>query len=152
LDTADPTRVAVHVYRVKYGEARQLARVLSDIFGGGSSGSFDTGAGQVAPGGGLSKTASNADRLPGLSAASGSQSTTAGSSGRGGFGAGAGSSGFGGAATGAGTGTGLGGGAGGAAGSVFDARGTTAAGGGGQGALEGVKISADISTNSLLVY
>src|SRR5215467_289275 len=145
LDTADPTRVAVHVYRVKYGEARQLARVLSDIFGGGSSGSFDTGASQVAPGGGLSKTASNADRLPGLSAASGSQSTTAGSSGRGGFGAGAGSSGFGGAGTGAGTGAGIGGGAGGGAGSVFDARSSTAAGGG-QGALEGVKISADIST------
>ncbi|MGA8885864.1 MAG: secretin N-terminal domain-containing protein, partial [Pseudolabrys sp.] len=60
LDTADTTRTAVHVYRVKYGEARQLARVLSDIFGGGSSGSFDTGAGQVAPGGGLSKTSSNA--------------------------------------------------------------------------------------------
>jgi general secretion pathway protein D len=149
LDTADPTRVAVHVYRVKYGEARQLARVLSDIFGGGSSGSFDTGAGQVAPGGGLTKTSSNADRLPGLSATGGSQSTTAGSSGRGGFGGG--SSGFGGAATGAGTGTGIGGGAGGGAGSVFDARSSTGAGGG-QGALEGVKISADISTNSLLVY
>ena len=149
LDTADPTRVAVHVYRVKYGEARQLARVLSDIFGGGSSGSFDTGAGQVAPGGGLSKTSSNADRLPGLSATTGTQSSTAGGSGRdsrfgggaGGFGGGAG--GLGGAATGAGTG--------GSAASVFDARSTTASGGG-QGALEGVKISADISTNSLLVY
>ena len=44
LDTADPTRVAVHVYRVKYGEARQLARVLSDIFGGGSSGSLRDGS------------------------------------------------------------------------------------------------------------
>jgi general secretion pathway protein D len=152
LDTADPTRVAVHVYRVKYGEARQLSRVLSDIFGGGSSGSFDTGASQVAPGGGLAKTSSNADRLPGLSATTGgTQSSTAGGSGRsdsrfgggaGGFGGGAG--GFGGAATGAGTG--------GSAGSVFDARGTTASGGGGQGVLEGVKISADISTNSLLVY
>jgi len=148
LDTADPTRVAVHVYRVKYGEARQLARVLSDIFGGGSSGSFDTGASQVAPGGGLSKTSSNADRLPGLSAAAGgTQSSTAGTSSRGGFGTG--SSGFGGATIGAGTGAGTG--AGGSAASVFDARSTTASGGG-QGALEGVKISADISTNSLLVY
>jgi len=144
LDTADPTRVAVHVYRVKYGEARQLARVLSDIFGGGSSGSFDTGASQVAPGGGLSKTSSNADRLPGLSAAAGgTQSSTAGTSSRGGFGTG--SSGFGGATTGAGTA------AGGSAASVFDSRNTTASSGS-QGALEGVKISADISTNSLLVY
>ena len=114
------------------------------------SGSFDTAAGQVAPGGGLSKTSSNADRLPGLSATTGTQSSTAGGSGRsnsrfgggaGGFGGGAG--GLGGAATGAGTG--------GSAASVFDARSTTASGGG-QGALEGVKISADISTNSLLVY
>jgi general secretion pathway protein D len=151
LDTADPTRVAVHVYRVKYGEARQLARVLNDVFGGGSSGSFETAAGQVAPGGGLTRTSSNADRLPGLSAATGSQSSTAGGTGRGGFGTG--SSGFGGAATGAGTGAGIGGGAGtgGSAASVFDARSATASGGG-QGALEGVKISADISTNSLLVF
>ena len=146
LDTANSTRTAVHVYRVKYGEARQLARVLSDIFGGGSTGSFETAASQVAPGGGLSKTQSNADRLPGLSAATGTQSSTAGGSGRSGFGAGAGSSGFGGAATGAGTGAGTGGSAAG----VFDARGT--ASGGSQQAQEGVKISADVSTNSLLIY
>jgi general secretion pathway protein D len=145
LDTADPTRVAVHVYRVKYGEARQLARVLSDIFGGGSSGSFDTGAGQVAPGGGLAKTSSNADRLPGLSATTGTQSSTAGGSGRSDSRFGGGSSGFGGAATGAGTGAGTGG----TSASTFDARSTT---GGGQAALEGIKISADVSTNSLLVF
>ncbi|MGA8966718.1 MAG: type II secretion system secretin GspD, partial [Pseudolabrys sp.] len=141
LDTADPTRFAVHVYRVKYGEARQLARVLNDIFGGGSSGSFETAASQVAPGGGLTKASSNADRLPGLSAATGTQSSTAGGSGRSVFGGG--SSSLGGAATGAGTG--------GSAASVFDARSTTTSGGG-QSALEGIKISADISTKSLLVY
>ena len=143
LDSADPTRVAVHVYRVKYGEARQLARVLSDIFGGGSTGSFETAASQVAPGGGLTKTSSNADRLPGLSAATGTQSSTAGGSGRSDSRFGGGSSGFGGAATGAGTS--------GSAASVFDARSTTTSGGG-QSALEGIKISADISTNSLLVF
>ena len=155
LDTADPTRVAVHVYRVKYGEARQLARVLSDIFAGGSTGSFETAASQIAPGGGLVKTPSSADRLPGLSAATGTQSSTAGGIGRSDSRFGGGATGFGGAATGAGTGTGTGtgtgAGTGGSAASVYDARGTTASGGG-QGALEGVKISADISTNSLLVY
>ena len=78
LDAADTTRNGVHVYRVKYGEARQLARVLNDVFGGGSTGSLETPASQVAPGGGLSKTSSNADRLPGLSPAT-SQSTTGGS-------------------------------------------------------------------------
>ena len=144
LDTADPTRLAVHVYRVKYGEARQLARVLNDIFGGGgSSGSFETAASQVAPGGGLTKASSNADRLPGLSAATGMQSSTAGGSGRSDSRFGGGSSGLGGAATGAGTS--------GSVASVFDARSTTTSGGG-QSAFEGIKISADISTNSLLVY
>src|SRR5258708_2436889 len=53
LDAADTSRTGVHVYRVKYGEARQLARVLNDIFVGGGGGSFDTPASQVAPRGGL---------------------------------------------------------------------------------------------------
>ena len=138
LDAAGTTRTGVHVYRVKYGEARQLARVLNDAFGGGSSGSIETSANQVAPGSGLSKTTSNADRLPGLSTASGQSSATAGSS--------RGDSRFGGAstlvttsaATGADTANAL------------DAR--TSASGDGKPVLEGVKITADVSTNSLLVY
>src|ERR1019366_7949695 len=139
LDAADMTRTGVHVYRIKYGEARQLARVLNDAFGGGSSGSIETPANQVAPGSGLSKTASNADRLPGLSTTTSSQSSaTAGSS--------RGDSRFGGpstlgtasAATGADTANAL------------DAR--TSASGDGKPVLEGVKITADVSTNSLLVY
>src|SRR5262252_4710338 len=32
LDAADTARAGVHVYPVKYGEARQIARVLNDIF------------------------------------------------------------------------------------------------------------------------
>lgn len=141
LDAADTTRTGVHVYRVKYGEARQLARVLSDVFGGGSSGSLETPASQVAPGGGITKTTSNADRLPGLSAATGSQSSTAG--------AGAGSSRFGGSSS---TLGGAAAGAAGLAGSTVDARSTAAGGGGQAAALEGIKITADVSTNSLLVF
>jgi general secretion pathway protein D len=144
LDTADTTRTAMHVYRVKYGEARQLARVLSDVFGGGGSGSFETPASQVAPGGGLVKTASAADRLPGLSAA-GAQSGMAAGSSRGGGGFAASPSTLGGA-TAAGT-------AAGTAASSYDARGGAAgAAGGGQPVLEGIKIAADVSTNSLLIY
>ena len=150
LDTADTTRTAVHVYRVKYGEARQLARVLSDIFGGGSSGfSSDTLGSQVAPGSGLARTTSNADRLPGLSATTGTQSSTAldpqaaahVSARRQVVRRTGGTLGTAGAAT-----------SGGAAGSTFDARSTASGGGGGQAGLEGIKISADVSTNSLLVY
>jgi general secretion pathway protein D len=140
LDAADATRNGVHVYRVKYGEARQLARVLSDVFGGGSTGSLETPASQVAPGSGLSKTSSNADRLPGLSPAT-SQSTTGGSM--------AGGSGRADSRFGGGAST-LGGAAGGVA-STADAR-NSALGGGGQPSVEGVKITADVSTNSLLVY
>ena len=150
LDTADTTRTAVHVYRVKYGEARQLARVLSDIFGGGSSGfSSDTLGSQVAPGSGLARTSSNADRLPGLSATTGTQSSTGAGSTSGGsrFGATTGGTSTGGTLGTAGAAT-----SGGAAGSTFDARFAASGGGGGQAALEGIKISADVSTNSLLVY
>ena len=36
LDRADTERTSVHVYQVKYGDARQIARVLTDMFIGGS--------------------------------------------------------------------------------------------------------------------
>jgi general secretion pathway protein D len=60
LDTADTTRTGVHVYHVKFGEARQLARVLSEIFVGssGSSSNLDQPANQIAPGSGLATTTS----------------------------------------------------------------------------------------------
>ena len=64
LDHADTARTTVHVYRVKYGEARQIARVLTEMFigGSGSSNLLDSADNQVAPGSG-SSTASSADRL-----------------------------------------------------------------------------------------
>jgi general secretion pathway protein D len=63
LDRADTARTSVHVYRVKYGDARQMARVLSDMFlGGGASGLLDSADNQVAPGSG-SSTTSSAERL-----------------------------------------------------------------------------------------
>ena len=140
----------MHVYRVKYGEARQLARVLNDIFSGGGTGSVETAASQIAPGGGLTKVSSNADRLPGLSAATGTQSSMASTSGRGlGAGIGGVASTLGGGSTAAVGGTPASAYSGTPA-STFDARGTAT--GGGQPALEGVKISADVSSNSLLVY
>ena len=62
LDRADTTRTSVHVYRVKYGEARQIARVLTDMFAGGSSsGLLDSADSQIAPGAGT--YAASSDRL-----------------------------------------------------------------------------------------
>src|SRR5215468_585752 len=43
LDTSSTNRTGVNVYRVNYGEAKQVAKVLNDIFvGGGAGGAFDT--------------------------------------------------------------------------------------------------------------
>src|SRR5437660_11278265 len=62
LDSADTGRTSVHVYRVKYGEARQIARVLTEMFiGASSSASLDAASSQIAPGSGT--YASSADRL-----------------------------------------------------------------------------------------
>src|SRR5712671_6803333 len=86
LDRADTARTAVHVYRVKYGDARQIARVLTDMFlGGGSSNLLDSADNQVAPGSGTSSTSST-DRL--------SLNGNTPSSGMGGFGGSSGTSGF----------------------------------------------------------
>ena len=37
LDRANTSKNSVHVYRIKYGEARQIARVLTDMFIGSSA-------------------------------------------------------------------------------------------------------------------
>ena len=140
LDHADSARTSVHVYRVKYGEARQIARVLSDMFiGGSSSGLLDSAENQLAPGSGTSATASS-DRLSqnnnsssssGFGSRSQSGTNTNGTSG---FGAQMAA-----ASAGANTpGTGS-----------LDSRST---GAGGQPLLPGVRITADAVNNTLLIY
>ena len=62
LDRADAERTSVHVYRIRYGDARQLAKVLSEMFIGGSSSGVDSAENQIAPGSG-GAAASVADRL-----------------------------------------------------------------------------------------
>jgi general secretion pathway protein D len=86
LDRADSERTSVHVYRLRYGDARQLARVLNDMFiGNSSSSSLDSAENQLAPGSG-GTTASVADRLSfntnpqGGSSAAGSANRTQGTS------------------------------------------------------------------------
>jgi len=62
LDASDTAAVGVKVYRVRYGDARQMARLLNEIFviGSGAAGTFDS---QTAPGSGLVMTSSG-DRPP----------------------------------------------------------------------------------------
>lgn len=136
LDRSDSTRTSVHVYQVKYGDARQIARVLTDMFGGGSSSGslLDSADNQIAPGSGTSASAS--DRL--------SVNTNSAASSSGGFGSRSGSgsnSGFGAPAAAAP--------AGGNAGSL-DKGGSGS--GNGQPLMQGVRITADSVNNTLLIY
>ncbi len=65
LDRSDATSTGVKVYRVRYGDARQLARLLTDMFIGGSAGtSLDTPTNQIAPGAGTASLSST-ERLSG---------------------------------------------------------------------------------------
>ncbi|MGJ5009622.1 type II secretion system secretin GspD [Bradyrhizobium oligotrophicum] len=76
LDQADSGRTSVHVYRVRYGDARQLAKVLTDMFGGAGSSSTDSADGQTAPGAD-GTTTSVADRLSFNTNAAGSSGSSA---------------------------------------------------------------------------
>jgi general secretion pathway protein D len=147
LDRSDNTRTSVHVYKVKYGDAKQIARVLTDMFGGGSSSSLlDSADNQIAPGSGTSSS-SAADRLSlNSNNNNGSSNGTSGSSSssQGGSGSGFGShtsSGFGGS---------QGGGAnGGNLGQLDKGNGP---GAGGPSLLPNVRITPDTVNNTLLVY
>jgi general secretion pathway protein D len=79
----DKSGTSAKVYRMRFGDARQVAALLNDIFVSGSSGAVDSPANQLAPGAGMSSSRSNAtsnppiaapNAAPGPQAASGSQS------------------------------------------------------------------------------
>ncbi len=149
LDRSDSTRTSVHVYKVKYGDAKQIARVLNDMFGGGSQNSnlLDSADNQIAPGSGTA--ASAADRLSfnnnsngnngGGTSSSSSSGGGMGARGNSSFGSGFGS-GFGGANNGAN---------GGNLGQLDKGNGPSA---GGQPVLQNVRITPDVANNSLLIY
>jgi general secretion pathway protein D len=159
LDTTDTNRTGVHVYRVNYSEAKQVAKVLNDIFVGGGGSSFDT-PGQTAP-------KSAAERLSSSGSNSGGQSgfgssSSSGSSSGSGFGSSSGtsSSSSGNRSSGfqstigqsnSASGTGADGRSGGLAGMMGMGAGGMG-GGANQPLLEGVRITADASSNSLLIY
>jgi general secretion pathway protein D len=58
LDRADTT-TGVRVYNVRYGDAKQLAKVLNELFMGGSSTGLDQTSSQIAPGSGVSVSSSS---------------------------------------------------------------------------------------------
>lgn len=148
LDRNDTARTSVHVYRVKYGDARQIARVLTDMFLGGSSGNLlDSADSQLAPGSGTSSTSSVADRLS-LNNNNGANSGMSGFANRG--------------TSGTGQGLGQGFGAGGQANNpnnqgqgnnaALDAGRGASGSGNGQPVMQDVRITPDVVNNNLLIY
>ena len=140
LDSANTARNSVHVYRVKYGEARQIARILTEMFTGGSAGSLDGSANQLAPGAGASLT-SSAERSP--LGSSPAQSSGFGSQQQGNAGLVA-NRGFGGTPAPAAPSAPAN------AGSGLDAPRSSSSGG--KPIMEGVKITPDAVNNTLLIY
>ena len=145
LDRDDTARTTVHVYRVKYGEARQIARVLTDMFIGGSSSSLlDRADSQIAPGSGTSSTSSG-DRLslnPNASATTNGFGSNSSSGSTSGFGANNTS----------GTAARAGAGGAGAGGNNALDSGRGASSGNNQPLLQDVRITPDIVNNTLLIY
>jgi general secretion pathway protein D len=148
LNQAGTASTSVHVYRVKYGDAKQIAKVLSDMFIGGSSSSLDSADNQLAPGSGSNSSSSVADRL---SLNSNNSSSLASANG---FGSGQSSTGgrpaFGALQPNSGNGNGTNGnGANGNNSSDSNSRGT---GGNGQPLMQNVRITPDTVNNELLIY
>jgi general secretion pathway protein D len=142
LDDSDTSGVNLKVYRLHYGNAKQVAGLLNEILVGRSSSSLDNAQSQVAPGAGLS-IASSGGPLSALSA----QPPTAMAQ------AGAGS----GAAVATARPAGGGAGATATAGNDLSAAGPGGGGafgarGSGEAAQANVRITPDIVNNSILVY
>jgi general secretion pathway protein D len=58
LDKSDTTSTGVKVYHVRYGDARQIAALLNDIFGSSGRGALDGPTNQIAPGAGAAASTS----------------------------------------------------------------------------------------------
>jgi general secretion pathway protein D len=67
LDKSDTASTGVKVYQVRYGDARQMAMLLNDIFGAGrGGGAIDSATNQIAPGAGVMTSTSEAIQQGGL--------------------------------------------------------------------------------------
>jgi general secretion pathway protein D len=67
LDKSDTASTGVKVYQVRYGDARQLAQLLNEIFGaGGGRSSIDSATNQIAPGSGVATSTTSMGQQTGL--------------------------------------------------------------------------------------
>ena len=159
---------SVHVYRLRYGDARTIARVLGDLFGIAPAGGLNSAVNQIAPGAGVSTTSSGAfgnsqannglqsGGQPGAGNSSGLGGATSGSGLGGGGGGGGGGIQLGNIGSGSGNPNGVPGTAS-ATGTSSDsidpgAFGSPNAQGSNSISLPGIRIAADITNNSLVIY
>ncbi|MBV8840639.1 MAG: type II secretion system secretin GspD, partial [Alphaproteobacteria bacterium] len=63
LDKSDTASTGVRVYHVKYGDAKQIAGLLNDMFGGGRGTGLDSPTNQIAPGSGIATSASGSSTI-----------------------------------------------------------------------------------------
>ena len=78
LDKSGGAAADVKVYRMRYGEARQVAALLNDMFtGGGTSSGVDTPKNQLSPGSGAVASSSNQPTLGAQPAAATAQGSAA---------------------------------------------------------------------------
>jgi len=127
LDKSAVASTGVKVYRVKYGDAKQMAAILSNIFTGGTSTGLESPSNQIAPNSGAT-TLSTVERLTGgpRQVAQNGNEPSAAQPGQGAEAA--------------------------AAISTAGTLGPLGAGGSGAGPLPGVRITSDVANNSILVY
>jgi general secretion pathway protein D len=138
LDESDTAGVNLKVYRLRYGSAKQVAGLLNEILVGRGAGGLDTAQGQIAPGSAVSVSSSGGP-LSALSAVPQSSTAQAG-----GASASARPAGGGGATAVAGNDQGAPG-----QGGAF-ARG--AGGGPAESNVPNIRITPDVTNNSILVY
>ncbi len=77
LDKSGSAGTGVKVYRMRYGDARQVAELLNEIFTGNSGSSLETPSNQLVPGGGAVASSSNRPSLGGASQSGGLQQASA---------------------------------------------------------------------------
>jgi general secretion pathway protein D len=143
LDKSETASTGVKVYHVRYGDARQLAKLLTDLFiGGGSSNLLDSPTNQIASSSGVTSL-SAADRLGGGSQSQSGSGLAGGTQSQSPFGA-LRSPGTGGAAAGDASANSL------SSSASSALRGGS--GGSGQAILPGVRITPDIVNNAILIY
>jgi general secretion pathway protein D len=143
LDASDTAGVSLRVYPLHYGSAKQVAGLLNEILVGRGAGGLDSAQSQIAPGGGVS-VASSGGPLSALSAQPPMAMAQAGAGGATAAARPAGASGGGAVATTTGTNDVSQGGPGGAGGTL-----------GGRSAdsiVPNIRITPDITNNSILVY